>query len=225
MPPQAAARRESTRPFDAATEPPADRDGPRSVPVRRRENTAPFGTVRAAATSDIREIAPRSSYRPSAPSMPPKARMPLSALAKKTPAAAPARSADESGTRPIQRRSAPPLPRPDPTPVVSKMPPPPPMPRQARASMPPVLTALETVELPLEEIDYDEAYKVDLASIGIRRSIVPPALAGVARDVRASLAPPGRAEAKRELVRMKRSILLGTALLLYRIANMIEARA
>jgi hypothetical protein len=194
----------------------------RSIP--QRETTQPFGTA-VPRQSDIREIKPRSSYRPSAPSVPPKAAVPLAAVVRKSipPAAAPKRDAEESGTRPIARRPTvpPPAPRPDPTPVTSKSAPPP-VPKSARQ---PVLTTLETVELPLEEIDYDEAYKVDLAAIGIRRSILPAPLARVANDVRESLAPEGRAEAKRELVRMKRSIFLGTAMFLYRVANFLEARA
>jgi hypothetical protein len=115
---------------------------------------------------------------------------------------------------------------------VTDVPAPPPVPREAVIQM-------QTTELPLEEIDYDEAYAYDAEALEARlarRSVVPESLVAVATDVRQgvvavatdvrkSLAPEGREEAKKELRDMRRTSLRGLAALLRKAADLLDAHA
>lgn len=88
---------------------------------------------------------------------------------------------------------------------------------------------MATVELPLDEIDYEKAYSYDAVDLqlrlGARTSIIPPALVAVAEDVRESFAPAGRQEAARELRGMRRVTFTGLAGLLRRAAAILDRHA
>jgi ribosomal silencing factor RsfS len=98
---------------------------------------------------------------------------------------------------------------------------------------------MQTTELPLEEIDYDEAYAYDVAVLEARlkqKSIVPQSVivaatglrqsvAAVTNNVQKSLAPAGREEAKKELRDMRRTSMHGLALLFRKAADLLDAHA
>jgi len=164
-----------------------------------------------------------ASQRPSAP---PKAKVSLDSF--KRSSAPPVRALQAVPSAPPS--VPPPIPsaaktRRDATPsgprAVSKIPSPPPLPREAVIQM-------ATTELPLEEIDYDQAYNYDVAVLEARlkrKSVVPPKLVEIATDVRASLAPEGREEAKKELRDMRRVSMRGLAVLFRRAATLLDAYA
>lgn len=88
---------------------------------------------------------------------------------------------------------------------------------------------MPTTELALDEIDYDQAYAYDPkaldARLRARPSVIPEALVSVADDVRASLAPAGREEAARELRAMRKTTFSGLALVLRRVATLLDQHA
>ena len=214
MPPNAARKmsaREHTRPCPV----PPPGQAAKSHYRPRRETTKPFGTKASRVIeSDIREIAGRPGHRPPAPcgpsagpeaakrrqpSLTPKASVSLasfrSASASPSPkqghlravsapristppplsaAAQPAAAQPAAAQKEQKEKDATPTgPRP-----VARIPAPPPLPREA-------LIQMQTTELPLEEIDYDEAYGYDPAALRARlsrSSMVPEKLVAVIDD-------------------------------------------
>jgi hypothetical protein len=227
MPPNAAHKmnaREKTRPCPVPP-PAAEAKRARRRPSMRPEPTTPFGTeLPKPRESDIREIArapKKPSYRPPVPlepvkkartSVTPKARISLaefqkaarSSMPPAVPNAKKEKDATPTGPRPVAR-----------------IPSPPPVPREAVFQM-------QTTELPLEEIDYDAAYAYDTEVLEARlksKSIAVDKLVAVATGVRASVAPEGRKEAKKELRDMRRASMSGLALLFRKAADLLEAYA
>jgi hypothetical protein len=159
------------------------------------------------------------------PSAPPKASVSLDAFKKAEPEKKPHLRAVPSVPPP-----APPVPRAketrrDDTPsgerAVAQVPSPPPLPREAVLAMP-------TTQLPLEEIDYDQAYSYDADALEARltrKSVIPEPIVAVATDVRQSLTPAGREEAKKELRDMRRVSMTGFARLLRKAADFLDAYA
>ncbi len=241
MPPNAARKmpaRQHTQPF-ANDSPTAAKPKPYRPPAPggRRETTKPFRSAPPEAReSDIREIAPRVGYRPPAsvgptpktPSAPPKARISLDSFKAEKEKIPHLRAV------PAPKPSAPPPPvakpveaspaRRDDTPSGKRaveVPTPPPVPREAVLAMP-------TAQLPLEEIDYEEAYSYDADVLEARlkrKSVIPEPIVAVATDVRQSLAPEGRKEAKKELRDMRRVSLNGFAKFLRKAADLLDAYA
>ncbi len=242
MPPNAARKmsaRQTTQPFSTSSPvAPAPKRSYRPPAPGRREATKPFRSVPPEVReSDIRQIAPRVSYRPPAavgpaskkpsasktPSAPPRASVSLAAFKSEEPEAPHLRAVstlEPSAPAPVEvvpegRDDTPSGPR------AVQMPSPPPVPREAVLAMP-------TTQLPLEEIDYEEAYAYDADAMEARlsrKSIVPEALSSVASDVRQSLTPAGRAEAKKELRAMRRVSLSGLAQLFRKAADLLDAYA
>jgi hypothetical protein len=231
-------RRELTKPFGTEIPEPRKSDvrelasrvsyrppapcAPRSTPPRGK------ATASAKARAKVESIAPRAPKAPassSAPPSTPKARVSLADFKAPTPEKkAPVLRAVASTPPPIPSEpSYEAAMKEDETPSgiqkIVRMPAPPPVPHEAIAAMP-------TAELPVEEIDYDAAYGYDVKALEQRlqkrSSIVPPALVDVATDVRASLAPAGRAEAAKELRDMRRVTFRAFAELLRRGADFFE---
>jgi hypothetical protein len=232
--------RQHTKPF--AVEPPEaapKRSYRPPAPKGRRESTKPFRSEPPEALkSDIREIAQRTSYRPPAsvgptstrPSAPPKASVSLAAFKNDEPDEKKSHLRAVPSPAPSVPPPAPPTPAAresgrDDTPsgkrAVAQVPSPPPVPREAVLAMP-------TTQLPLEEIDYDEAYRYDADALEARlkrKSLIPEPIVAVATDVRQSLTPTGRNEAKKELRDMRRVSMSGFARLLRKAADFLDAYA